>query len=57
MKYEDIQYKVLIKLLKSLRLKYPITDVVGHSDVSPGRKADPGNFFDWKIINMENFNV
>ena len=53
-KYEDIQYKVLLKLLKSLRMKYPVTDIVGHSDISPGRKTDPGHFFDWNLINSEN---
>ncbi len=53
-KYEDIQYKVLLKLLKSLRMKYPVTDIVGHSDIAPGRKTDPGHFFDWNLINSEN---
>ena len=56
-KYEDIQYKVLINLLKSLRKKYPVTDIVGHSDIAPGRKTDPGDVFDWNLINAENFNV
>ena len=56
-KYEDIQYKVLINLLKSLRMKYPVTDIVGHSDIAPGRKTDPGDVFDWNLINAENFNV
>ena len=53
--YEDIQYKVLSKLLKSLRMKYPVTGIVGHSDIAPGRKTDPGNLFDWNLINTENF--
>tara|TARA_B100001173_G_C15942495_1_gene527747 strand:- start:546 stop:1109 length:564 start_codon:yes stop_codon:yes gene_type:complete len=56
-KYEDIQYKVLIKLLKSLHMKYPVVDVVGHSEIAPGRKTDPGDLFDWNLINAENFNV
>ena len=53
--YEDIQYKVLRKLLRSLRIKYPVTDIVGHSDIAPGRKNDPGSLFDWNLINSENF--
>ena len=51
------QGKVLINLLKSLRMKYPVTDIVGHSDIAPGRKTDPGDVFDWNLINAENFNV
>jgi AmpD protein len=57
MKYEDIQYEVLIKLIKSLYESYPIEDIVGHNDISPGRKTDPGKFFDWNIIKSEGFNV
>ena len=53
--YEDIQYKVLRKLLRSLRIKYPVTDIVGHSDIAHGRKTDPGSLFDWNLINSENF--
>lgn len=57
MKYEDIQYEVLIKLIKSLYESYPIEDIVGHNDISPGRKTDPGKFFDWNIIKSEGFNA
>jgi len=52
--YEDVQYKILRKLIKSLRMKYPVEDIVGHSDIAPGRKTDPGNLFDWNLINTEN---
>ena len=30
--------------------KYPIESIVGHSDISPSRKTDPGPNFDWKKI-------
>jgi len=46
--YADVQYSRLTSLLLSLRGRYPIVDVVGHSDIAPGRKTDPGPSFDWR---------
>jgi AmpD protein len=48
--YTRAQYGALAKLLKALRRRYPIEDVVGHSDVAPGRKTDPGPAFDWARV-------
>lgn len=45
--YADAQYQTLSRLLLALRGRYPIVDVVGHADISPGRKTDPGPAFDW----------
>ena len=45
--FTDAQYKTLARLSKALHTAYPIADVVGHSDIAPGRKTDPGPFFDW----------
>jgi len=45
--YTDFQYEALLALVGVLRRRYPIEDVVGHSDISPGRKTDPGTSFDW----------
>ncbi len=45
--YASAQYAHLARLVKALRRRYPIADIVGHSDVAPGRKTDPGTAFDW----------
>lgn len=45
--FEPIQYRVLAALIASLARRHPLADVVGHSDVAPGRKTDPGPHFDW----------
>jgi AmpD protein len=45
--YTELQYSCLAGLLRDLRRRYPIVDVVGHADVAPGRKTDPGPAFDW----------
>lgn len=45
--YEAAQYATLAKLTQALARRYGIQDAVGHSDVAPGRKTDPGPAFDW----------
>jgi AmpD protein len=48
--FEDAQYEVLIALANSLYQAYPIQEMVGHADIAPGRKTDPGPCFDWERI-------
>jgi AmpD protein len=48
--YTDKQYYALVKLTQVLMQQYPgiTTDrIVGHCDIAPGRKTDPGAAFDW----------
>ena len=48
--FENEQYKKLLNLLDQLKKEYNITDIVGHSDIAPQRKIDPGPYFDWNKI-------
>jgi AmpD protein len=48
--FEDDQYAALNALLAELRKHYLIEAVVGHSDIAPGRKTDPGPCFDWRRV-------
>lgn len=45
--FADIQYERLAQLVAPLARRYPLRDIVGHSDIAPGRKTDPGPHFDW----------
>ena len=48
--YSDKQYLSLISLTNCLMKSYPgisTERIVGHSDIAPSRKTDPGESFDW----------
>ena len=49
--YEAAQYEALAVALRTLLAAYPRIDgqaIVGHNEVAPGRKTDPGAAFDWR---------
>ncbi len=50
--YSSMQIKSLIKLLRYLKKIYGISpkNVLGHSDIAPERKKDPGGKFPWKKL-------
>ncbi|MNC67658.1 1,6-anhydro-N-acetylmuramyl-L-alanine amidase AmpD [compost metagenome] len=48
--YEEAQYLTLAGLTRAMSGQYPaITPerIVGHCDIAPGRKTDPGDSFEW----------
>ena len=52
LEYPPNQYKTLIEATKALMEAYPdisVDNIVGHKDIAPIRKTDPGEAFDWDL--------
>ena len=45
--FAEPQYETLSTLARALFERYGTLDIAGHSDIAPGRKSDPGPWFDW----------
>ena len=58
-KFEKKQILNLIKLCKKLIKKYKIKkkNIIGHSDIAPSRKIDPGEKFPWKQLYMHKIGI
>jgi len=50
--FPDAQIAAVIELVGDIRTRWQIGDdrIVGHADVAPGRKDDPGELFPWKRL-------
>ncbi len=57
--FTNKQIKSIVKLLKVLIKKYNIKKkfILGHSDISPDRKKDPGEKFPWKLLSKHNLGI
>ncbi len=50
--YTEAQYQQLSALTLCLQAEFPaiiLNNIVGHCDIAPGRKTDPGKSFDWSL--------
>ena len=58
-KFSEKQIKSILKLTKYLMSKYKINskNILGHSDIAPSRKKDPGEKFPWQFFASKNISI
>jgi N-acetylmuramoyl-L-alanine amidase len=57
--FSESQIRSLIALLTKLKKDYniPTQNILGHSDIAPGRKQDPSAYFPWKTLAEKGFGI
>ncbi len=57
--FPDAQISSLLDLLMDIKKRHtvPTPHFVGHSDIAPGRKTDPGELFPWKMLAEHGFGL
>lgn len=53
--YTEEQYVALKALIADIQTRHKITAVVGHDEIAPGRKNDPGPLFQWDRVRTKDF--
>lgn len=53
--YPDAQIEALVDLCRTLRYTYGVREIVGHDDVAPRRKQDPGPAFPMELVQRRVF--
>lgn len=48
--FELAQYEALAGLCAAIAQQYPVQHIAGHEHIAPGRKRDPGDGFDWALL-------
>jgi N-acetyl-anhydromuramoyl-L-alanine amidase len=48
--FEPAQYEALAGLCAAIAQQYPVQHIAGHEHIAPGRKRDPGEGFDWALL-------
>ncbi len=57
--FTNAQINSLLSLLEKLKITYniPTQNIIGHSDIAPGRKTDPSIFFPWQKLSEQGFGL